>query len=249
MVQTVAAEQLTLYDLERKFSLQRTYESAFFSEWQGPLPTLTALEQERLARVRQHYRHLGTKPVLEGMVKMVVVSPLLDLAGFFDPPFYSTSEASMQLTAKDGSLTVRGKMDVLVLLEDLWVLVIESKRAEFSIKVGIPQVLAYMLAAPQPAYMLAAPQPAYMLAAPQPAYMLAAPQPAQAPRYGLVTNGNSFTFLKLAAAPTATRNLLYGQSDVFDIERGDDLPTVVQILKQLGNTIRAHSEGGDVHME
>jgi hypothetical protein len=240
MVQTVAAEQLTLYDLERKFSLQRTYESAFFSEWQGPLPTLTALEQERLARVRQHYRHLGTKPVLEGMVKMVVVSPLLDLAGFFDPPFYSTSEASMQLTAKDGSLTVRGKMDVLVLLEDLWVLVIESKRAEFSIKVGIPQVLAYMLAAPQPAYMLAAPQPAYMLAA---------PQPAQAPRYGLVTNGNSFTFLKLAAAPTATRNLLYGQSDVFDIERGDDLPTVVQILKQLGNTIRAHSEGGDVHME
>lgn len=221
MVQTVAAEQLTLYDLERKFSLQRTYEPSFFPEWQGQLPMLTPAEQEHLARVRQHYRHLGTKPVLEGMVKMVVVSPLLDLAGFFDPPFYSTSEASMQLTAKDGSLTVRGKMDVLVLLENLWVLVIESKRAEFSVKVGIPQVLAYMLAAPQPL-----------------------------PCYGLVTNGNSFTFLKLVTVPAATSTPLYGQSDVFDIERGDDLSTVLRILKQLGNTMGAQTERGrDVPME
>jgi hypothetical protein len=149
MVQTIAADQLTLYDLEQKFHLRRTYDRDFFPEWQGMSPALARGEQERLERVQQHYAHLANRPMLEGMVKMVVVSPLLDLAGFFDPPFYSTSEASMNLIAKDGKLTVRGKMDVLVMLDQLWVLVIESKRAEFSLKVGIPQVLACMMAAPQ----------------------------------------------------------------------------------------------------
>jgi hypothetical protein len=205
MVQTIAAEQLTLYDLEQKFQLQRVYDRQFLAEWQNVVPALTIGEQERLERVQQHYLHLATRPMLEGMVKMVVVSPLLDLAGFFDPPFYSTSEASMNLTAKDGKLTVRGKMDVLVLLEQLWVLVIESKRAEFSLKVGIPQVLAYMLATPEKSQ----------------------------PIYGLVTNGSNFTFLKLAFGASPQ----YAQSDVFDIERGDDLARVLQILKQLGRVV------------
>jgi hypothetical protein len=205
MVQTIAAEQLTLYDLEQKFQLQRVYDRQFFLEWQAIGPELTIGEPAQLARVQQHYVHLATRPLLEGMVKMVVVSPLLDLAGFFDAPFYSTSEASMNLTAKDGKLTVRGKMDVLVLLEQLWVLVIESKRAEFSLKVGIPQVLAYMLATPEKSQ----------------------------PIYGLVTNGSNFTFLKLAFGASPQ----YAQSDVFDIERGDDLARVLQILKQLGQAI------------
>jgi hypothetical protein len=205
MVQTIAAEQLTLYDLEQKFQLQRVYDRQFLAEWQNVVPALTIGEQERLERVQQHYLHLATRPMLEGMVKMVVVSPLLDLAGFFDPPFYSTSEASMNLTAKDGKLTVRGKMDVLVLLEQIWVLVIESKRAEFSLKVGIPQVLAYMLATPEKSQ----------------------------PIYGLVTNGSNFTFLKLAFGASPQ----YAQSDVFDIERGDDLARVLQILKQLGRVV------------
>jgi hypothetical protein len=100
---------------------------------------------------------------------------------------------------------VRGKMDVLVLLEQLWVLVIESKRAEFSLKVGIPQVLAYMLAIPEKSQ----------------------------PIYGLVTNGSNFTFLKLAFGASPQ----YAQSDVFDIERGDDLARVLQILKQLGRVV------------
>jgi hypothetical protein len=205
MVQTIAAEQLTLYDLEQKFQLQRVYDRQFLAEWQNVVPALTTMEQQRLERVQQHYLHLATRPMLEGMVKMVVVSPLLDLAGFFDAPFYSTSEASMNLTAKDGKVTVHGKMDVLVLLAQMWVLVIESKRAEFSLKVGIPQVLAYMLVTPQ----------------------------SSQPIYGMVTNGSNFTFLKLAIGASPQ----YAQSDMFDIERGDDLARVLQILKQIGQVV------------
>jgi hypothetical protein len=203
MVQTIAAEQLTLYDLEQKFQLQRVYDRQFLAEWQNVVPALTTMEQQRLERV-QHL-HLATRPMLEGMVKMVVVSPLLDLAGFFDAPFYSTSEASMNLTAKDGKVTVHGKMDVLVLLAQMWVLVIESKRAEFSLKVGIPQVLAYMLVTPQ----------------------------SSQPIYGMVTNGSNFTFLKLAIGASPQ----YAQSEMFDIERGDDLARVLQILKQIGQVV------------
>ncbi|AOW99912.1 hypothetical protein BJP34_11025 [Moorena producens PAL-8-15-08-1] len=47
-------------------------------------------------------------------------------------------------------------------------MVIEAKRAEYSLKVGIPQALAYMLANPE----------------------------LQKPAFGFVTNGGEFIFLK-----------------------------------------------------
>lgn len=64
---------------------------------------------------------------------------------------------------------MRRRIDVLVLKDLLWILIIESKRAEFSLKVGIPQALSYMLRAPNQ----------------------------DLPLYGLVTNGTDFVFLIL----------------------------------------------------
>jgi hypothetical protein len=77
------------------------------------------------------------------------------------------------------------------------------------LKVGIPQVLACMMAAPQRSQ----------------------------PIYGMVTNGSSFTFLKLAIGD----NPQYAQSDVFDIERSNDLAMVLAILKQLGQSMIRYS--------
>lgn len=85
---------------------------------------------------------------------MAIVAPLLDLAGLFLPPFHVTTEKSVEITATADDLTLRGRIDVLVLKEQLWILVIESKRAEFSLKVGIPQVLGYMIAAPESSLLL-----------------------------------------------------------------------------------------------
>ncbi|MEM6837305.1 MAG: restriction endonuclease subunit R [Cyanobacteria bacterium P01_C01_bin.120] len=106
---------------------------------------------------------------MENTVKLAVVAPLLDLAGLFLPPFYVTTEKSVEISAATEELISKGRLDVLVLKEQIWILVIESKRAEFSFKVGIPQVLGYMMAAPKSPH----------------------------PLYGLVTNGSSFMFLKL----------------------------------------------------
>jgi predicted type IV restriction endonuclease len=169
MVQTISADKVTLYDLEQRFNLRLAEDPSFFPEWQQDLPELAEDERQRLARVRAIMANLERRSVLENTVKLAVVAPLLDLSGLFLPPFYVSTEDSIEVEATDKALTVRGRIDVLVLKDRLWVLVIESKRAEFSLKVGIPQVLSYMLASPQQDY----------------------------PLYGLVTNGTDFVFLKL----------------------------------------------------
>jgi predicted type IV restriction endonuclease len=193
MVQTIAAEKVTLYDLEQRFQLQLTEDPSFFPEWQADLPALTETEQQRLARVQAIVANLERRSVLENTVKLAVVAPLLDLSGLFLPPFYVSTEDSVEIEAADGSIVVRGRIDVLVLQDQLWVLVIESKRAEFSPKVGIPQILSYMLAAP----------------------------PENLPCYGLVTNGTDFVFLKLTvqAVPCYARSRQFVLGQDHDLER------------------------------
>ncbi|MBW4526061.1 MAG: restriction endonuclease subunit R [Phormidium tanganyikae FI6-MK23] len=168
MVQSIVIEKVTLYELEQTFGLQQVEDRSFFSEWQEILPGLTLEEQQRLDRVRSAYANLERRSMLENTVKLAVVAPLLDLAGFFLPPFYVDTEKEVQIMAEDESLQLRGRIDVLVLKEQFWVPVIEAKRAGFSLKVDIPQALAYMLKAS-----------------------------ISKPMFGLVTNGSSFMFLKL----------------------------------------------------
>jgi hypothetical protein len=169
MIQTLAIEKVTLYDLEQAFNLCLVEDATFFHEWQNTLPSLTIAEREHLQRVQAAYANLERRSLLENTVKMAIVAPLLDLAGFFLPPFYVDTETTVEIVAEEAGVTLPGRVDVLRLIEQIWVLIIESKRAEFSLKVGIPQVLSYMLATPQ----------------------------TDRPLYGLVTNGSSFLFLKL----------------------------------------------------
>lgn len=200
-MQTIAADRVTLYDLEHRFQLQQTEDPSFFPEWQADFPALTETEQQRLVRVRAIVANLERRSVLENTVKLAVVAPLLDLSGLFLPPFYVSTEDSIEIEAVDESMVVRGRIDVLVLQDQLWVLVIESKRAEFSPKVGIPQILSYMLAAPN----------------------------GDLPRYGLVTNGTDFVFLKLMIQEVP----YYARSRQFVLGQDNDLGRVLQILKYL----------------
>lgn len=169
MTQIIQAEKVKLYDLEKKFQLRLSEDKNFFPEWQENLPELSDIEKQQLDRVKVSYVNLTKRPMLEDMVKMVVLSPLLSNAGFYLPPFYSTSESSVEICDQDEGVTIRGKIDVLVLQDQLWIIAIESKQAGFSLEVGIPQALAYMLANPQP----------------------------DKPLFGLVTNGGNFIFLKM----------------------------------------------------
>ena len=86
MTTTVAIEQLTLQNLEERFGLQRSADPEFFREWRDRLPELGAIEGDRLQRIPASYANLERRSVLENTVKLAVVAPLLDLAGFL-PPF------------------------------------------------------------------------------------------------------------------------------------------------------------------
>jgi hypothetical protein len=166
---TLRAEKVTIDDLQQHFGLIDRPDPAAFPEWQQNLPTLTDNERSRLDDAQTHYLHLSKRPMLEAMVKMVILSPLLELAGFYDTPFYAQSEKSINISTQDDHLTIRGKIDVLVTQDQFWILVIESKQTGISIDAGIPQALTYMLAAPD----------------------------RTKPLYGMVTNGSNFIFLKL----------------------------------------------------
>ncbi len=165
---TIQASKVTLGLLERQFGLSLTDDVQAFPEWQvtGELDpeTLRALD-----RVKRNYTYLLKEPpVLEEMVKLVVLSPLLDLAGFYQPPFRMRTEESMIVASLDEDGTeIRGAIDAIVVLEKIWVVVIEAKMSDFSLTKALPQTLSYMLASPNVV------------------------------TYGLVTNGSEFMFLKL----------------------------------------------------
>jgi hypothetical protein len=209
MVQTIQAKDLSLHDVKEKFGLHLAEDEQFFREWKDELPQISDVEKRSLDRVKADYLYLSEYPIPESLVGLVVLSPLLSLAGFYRPPFRVTTEASVQISAEDEGEVVQGRIDILVIQKQLWILVIESKRGSFSLEAGIPQALAYMMANPNPAKA----------------------------SFGLVTNGNTFRFIKLIKQDT----LKYGLSDLFAIDRGDDLYNVLRVMKRLGALMTQNS--------
>ncbi|AFY41326.1 type I restriction enzyme HsdR N-terminal domain-containing protein [Nostoc sp. PCC 7107] len=169
MVQVIQGKDISLAQIIDEFGLQLADDAEFFSEWRQDLPPLSELEQQLLNEVKAEYLHLSKYPVLEPVVKMVVLSPLLRLAGFYQPPFYIASEQEVEISSEDEGTIVRGRIDILVFHPPFWVLVIEAKRAQYSLEVAIPQALAYMLGNLDKSK----------------------------PTFGFVSNGREFQFIKL----------------------------------------------------
>jgi PD-(D/E)XK nuclease superfamily len=219
MVQTAVTKVIqTLGDVHDRLGLSRSPAADFFLEWQQDLPELDAAARVILDdlrsvvdhRTRQRFRyHREAGQVTEGMVNAIVVSPLLEIAGFYDPPFRLRAEQSIELeTVQADDLrsvanhrVLRGRIDFLVMQDGFWQVVIESKETTFDIEVGIPQLLTYMMAAPSQ----------------------------QTELFGMVTNGSSFVFVKLDRTQAQ-----YDFSDVYTmLSRANPLYPVVQILQGL----------------
>jgi myosin-crossreactive antigen len=84
--------------------------------------------------------------------------------------------------------------------------VIESKETEFDVEVAIPQILAYMMANPH----------------------------RDKPLFSMVTNGNSFIFLKVKLG----ENPEYDFSETYSLlSRTNRLYEVLQILKGIGQVV------------
>ena len=165
----------SLAEAESRLHLSRAGDERFFTEWQAKLPDLQASEQAVLETWQRRllYRRADGE-LLEGAVTLLVASPLLELAEFYDPPFKMKAEAAIEIAIDDGEETLRGRIDILILQEQLWVMVLESKKTMISTRLALPQALAYMMAIPD----------------------------LTKSRFGMLTHGDDVLFVKLVAQPS-----------------------------------------------
>jgi hypothetical protein len=188
MTTTIAiAENITtLRQVEEKLGLTLSNDSQFFTEWMADLPILNEAEISRLEQVRQNYLYqISDGSLLEETIKMVVLSPLLELAGFYQAPYRFKTEVSVEIEAQgDNEEILRGRIDALILQGQLWIVLIESKKTTFDVELAIPQTLAYMAANPKP----------------------------EQPLYGMITNGSSYLFVKTLGNSYGTSDLFSTRS-------------------------------------
>ncbi|MGB7441838.1 MAG: restriction endonuclease subunit R [Coleofasciculaceae cyanobacterium] len=170
MVQTIPAQTIDLRYLIENFGLQRVEDDQFFRECIDDLPVISDVDKQLLDKVKAGYLNLlNYPPLLEDVVRMAVLDPILFLADFYLAPFYVKSEKSIDIAQEDDGVIIKGRIDTIILKDQLWVMVIESKQASFSIEEGLAQLLAYMLGNPN----------------------------SEKPSYGMITTGGSFIFVKL----------------------------------------------------
>ncbi|MBD2437038.1 type I restriction endonuclease subunit R [Nostoc sp. FACHB-110] len=213
MIQTAITKRITtINEAERQFNLVRTADINFFPEWRENLADLTDKEKTVLDRIKARYRyHRANGHLAEGLVNLVVLSPLLELAGFYDPPFQMQGEVAIEVSAlvpldEVSEEILRGRIDFLVVSKGLWIAVLESKGTAINLDVAIPQVLAYMMVNPN----------------------------AEKPVFGMATNGGEFFFIKL----NRQRTPQYDISRIFSLlPLQNELYDVLMILKKLGSQI------------
>lgn len=170
MVQTIQAQGIDLRYLIENFSIQLVEDDQFFREWQDNLPEISDADKQMLDKVKAGFINLlNYPPMLEDVVRMAVLDPILFIGDFYLAPFYVKSEESVDLVTEDDGVLIKGRIDTLVLKDQLWVMVIESKKASYSIEAGLAQMLAYMLGNPN----------------------------SEKPSYGMITSGGTFVFIKL----------------------------------------------------
>ena len=83
--------------------------------------------------------------------------------------FVPIAEETLEIAIKNDDELIRGRVDILVLNEQIWVATIEAKGPQFSWHIGLPQALTYMVNGTQPTNI----------------------------RFGLITNGADLVFTKL----------------------------------------------------
>ena len=216
MIQTypIAKTITTLADLKQRFNLSATDNDQFFTEWQQDLPNLTPQERETLDQIKRRFeRHRERSPLAEGVINQLLISPVLTLAGLYDEPFYVTTEASVELEIEEEDEILRGRIDTLVIAQQLWVLVVESK-STIAFPVALPQVMTYMMANPNP----------------------------ESPVYSLIGNGDEFMFIKMLTegVPQYDLSNIFSLLLPRRNQLQDILCILKQIAKIMGTNIRGN---------
>ena len=213
MTQTAITKRITtIGEAEKQFNLIRTADVNFFTEWRENLADISDAEKAVLDRIKARYRyHRANGNLAESLVNLLVLSTLLELAGFYDPPYLMQGEVAVEVSTSVAESEVsdeilRGRIDFLVVSKGLWIAVLESKGTEINLDMAIPQTLTYMMANPD----------------------------TKKPVFAMATNVGEFFFLKLNRQGIPQ----YDISRVFSLlPLQNELYEVLKILKQLGEGI------------
>jgi hypothetical protein len=209
------ANTLTLADVIDRFSLQEVTDASFFPEYCEPLPDLSDEAKRWLDKVQADFLSITRYSLQEEIIKLMVLAPILSIADLSRYPFIPKSEQSIdiEIPADDQETDViRGRIDILVLHQRLWAVLVEAKRHQLNVWEGLPQALTYMMASPN----------------------------GTEPNYALVLNGTDFLFVKLLkqgdTAQYAVSRLFSMRN------QGQDFYDVVRMLNKfrelfLGNSI------------
>lgn len=201
---TLQAKILTLNEVHQLRDLQPSVQRVRFTDVLN-LPDLTEWEMAEMAEIRidfQAYWQAGK--VLEGQVQLLVLAPLLRLAGYYRSPIQlSLEQAIAEIMLDDEDAKITGRLDLLAArrgaVTPLWVLVVESKNSQVDALNGLPQLLTYASQS----------------------------LTSQESVWGLATNGFSYYFVRLISGETLSYQLL-PELNLLDSDRA---LVLLQVLK------------------
>lgn len=211
MTQNLEASQLSLNDVRRLLKLEEREGDAFTDFFS--LEPLSELEQQEILKIRTDFRrYLSAGKVSEELVKFLVLSPLMRLAGFFDIPIVLTMEDSIAIEVEDADTLIKGRLDVLAVNQpdaelaaaQFWILVVEAKNSAIDPWAGLPQLLTYAYKSLQQ----------------------------QSSVWGLTTNGRNYQFVYLTRGNPCTYQILPDLS-LTDKERSLLLAQVLKAICKL----------------
>ncbi|WP_071187181.1 type I restriction endonuclease subunit R [Trichormus sp. NMC-1] len=214
-MQTLAVTETitTIAEAEKRFGLNRSQAQDFFTEWHDQLPASTPNDRTNLEILWKRYiYHRSGGHLLESTVILLLVSPLLTVAGLYDPPFRIKAEESVQITVADSEETLQGRIDVLMLRDRFWIIVLESKKTMLSVWSALPQTLAYLMSSPN----------------------------TDLPTFGMLTNGDDIVFVKLENQKYAMSRVfapLTTQSELESVCRV--LRRIAETVSRIGNSEQA----------
>ena len=211
MTQNLEASQLSLNDVRRLLKLEEREGDAFTDFFS--LEPLSELEQQEILKIRTDFRrYLSAGKVSAKLVKFLVLSPLMRLAGFFDIPIVLTMEDSIAIEVEDGDTLIKGRLDILAVNQpdaelaaaQFWILVVEAKNSAIAPLTGLPQLLTYTYKSLQQ----------------------------QSSVWGLTTNGESYRFVRVTRGNPCTYQIL-PELNLIDPERSLLLAQVLKAICKL----------------
>lgn len=182
---------ITIAEAEKRFDLHRSQSQDFFTEWTFSLPKISDSDRTDIDTLWNRYiYHRSGGHLLENTVMLLLVSPLLAIAGFYDPPFRIKAEESVRITVSDSEETLQGRIDLLILCDRLWVIVLESKKTILSVWCAVSQALSYAMANPDK----------------------------DRPIFAMLTNGDDILFIKIQDKEYAFSRIFSPFSSKIDLE-------------------------------